>query len=411
MTGRYDLNGANLSVDELQPLLPEAHRSRLRPRCMCVPGGVPMYVALYDDFVLKRMPDTGPLHHPTCDSFEPGAAVSGRHELRTAITTDDDLRIHLVTGFALWKRAAPGTASSALEPAPEGKSLAPRDLGRARKCSLAGFTHLLWEEADLNRWHPRMQGKRGQWTLHKYLEREAQRIYVANTRLAERLYVPEAFRVAEKDAIAERRRQRLSFLSPMDDAGNQPLGLMIGEFAQIREWWGNTEVQIKHAADLRLRIAKSKWARIEERFRNVLSAAGSNLPGNQQPHVLMAGIVSSSREGVYQIEAVTMMLMSSQWIPLEGSYEIPMVERLIAEQRMFLKPLSYGMKSTVKLPTAVLLDAGDAPVNLYYISPSSDEQTREIRIELARQQGSGGWVWDGLAGVDPALPRPAQFIP
>ena len=179
--------------------------------CSCVADGLPMYIAYYGMYMLKRMPDTGPQHHPSCDSFEPEAGLSGRGDLGASIQVDAEQRIHVTTNFSLSKRSRLSEPSLAEPQAPAASQGLPAPSPRTPKCSLAGLLHLLWDEAGFNRWHPKMQGKRWQATLHKYLTQEAQRVEVNGIPLAERLYVPEPWRVADKDAIAERRRQHLAF--------------------------------------------------------------------------------------------------------------------------------------------------------------------------------------------------------
>ena len=71
--------------DMADPLLQEAlacvHDGADRPRCLCVPEGVEMYVARHRQYVVKRMPGTGGQHHPQCPSYEPDAQQSGLGEL------------------------------------------------------------------------------------------------------------------------------------------------------------------------------------------------------------------------------------------------------------------------------------------------------------------------------------------
>src|SRR5690606_33183690 len=66
---------------ELQNVLADVYDTPERPRCLCVLGGVEMYVARHRQFVIKRMPDTGCQHHPSCPSFEPEHQQSGLGEL------------------------------------------------------------------------------------------------------------------------------------------------------------------------------------------------------------------------------------------------------------------------------------------------------------------------------------------
>ena len=80
---RFAIGGRLVDADDpqLQDLLAQAYEAPGRPRCLCVAGGVEMYVAFHRHFQIKRMPETGPRHHLGCPSFEPEASQSGLGEL------------------------------------------------------------------------------------------------------------------------------------------------------------------------------------------------------------------------------------------------------------------------------------------------------------------------------------------
>ena len=65
----------------LQDALARVYTTPERPRCMCVRGGIEMYVAKHRRYVVKRMPNSGHEHHPTCASYEPELGQSGLGEL------------------------------------------------------------------------------------------------------------------------------------------------------------------------------------------------------------------------------------------------------------------------------------------------------------------------------------------
>ncbi|HEY1092100.1 MAG TPA: DUF1173 family protein, partial [Burkholderiaceae bacterium] len=84
-----------------------AYSRRRRPRCLCCPEGIEMYVArLRDGYIVKRMPETGSRHAPDCASFEPPTKLSGlRHLMGTAIKEDPNTGMTtLRLGFSLSKR-------------------------------------------------------------------------------------------------------------------------------------------------------------------------------------------------------------------------------------------------------------------------------------------------------------------
>src|ERR1700674_3814508 len=71
----------NAADPQLQDALAQVYDTPERPRCMCVSGGVEMYVAKHGHYVVKRMPDTGSRHNTACNSFEPELGLSGLGEL------------------------------------------------------------------------------------------------------------------------------------------------------------------------------------------------------------------------------------------------------------------------------------------------------------------------------------------
>jgi hypothetical protein len=67
---KYLINGKVYAADDpaFQEALARTYGTPVRPRCLCVAGSVEMYVSKFGDFVIKRMPDSGAEHEPTCPS-------------------------------------------------------------------------------------------------------------------------------------------------------------------------------------------------------------------------------------------------------------------------------------------------------------------------------------------------------
>ncbi len=68
---RFAIKGRVIGADDpqLQDALSHVYDTPERPRCLCVGGGVEMYVARHRQFVVKRMPDSGNTHHPGCPHY------------------------------------------------------------------------------------------------------------------------------------------------------------------------------------------------------------------------------------------------------------------------------------------------------------------------------------------------------
>src|SRR6202051_3133825 len=140
---RFDDLIVAAGADDLQAYLGNAHGEKMRPLCLCIPNGVPMYVAkVGEHYVIKRMPSTGGTHAPDCASYEPPAELSGLGEVKgEAIRENIEHSITtLKLDFSLSKmsgRAAPAPSGVAAD--------AVRTDGA--KLTLRGTLHYLWEEA------------------------------------------------------------------------------------------------------------------------------------------------------------------------------------------------------------------------------------------------------------------------
>jgi hypothetical protein len=401
---RFSFGGRVIDAGDprLQELLAGIRESSTRLRCMCVPDGVEMYVAFHRQYLVKRMPDSGPRHHPTCPSFEPGPASSGLGELMgDAVVRLDGERFELHVGFA-WSRSTKRTGA-------HGEAADVAEVGRPkRRMSLRALTHFLFERAGLNRWAPAMAGKRGQGVLHRHLMLAAEDIRVKGEALAERLYVPEPFREERKAELADRRRARLAILQARDES--HPMALVIGEFKTSEPSVAGRRIWVRHMPDAPLLAEPQTWRRIERGFSSLFEARDAD--GGQGLRLLLAALIRARREDTYEIELASLMLASETWIPLEGVHEAPLVRALVEQGRRFVKPLRYDARSASAFANVLLLDAGAQPVPLHVVSPfmkASDRILKDRTLEGA--DGAGAWVWsleEPLPALPVVLPRAAS---
>ncbi len=113
-----------------------------------------------------------------------------------------------------------------------------------------------------------------------------------------------------------------------------------------------------------------------------------------QVRLIAACLVYAKHEHLYQIESLTLMMTSTQLIPLDHAYEKDVVDKLVAEQRAFLKPLRYEAKHAGKFPNFLLLDAGERPVALDILSPFLTDQERAAKASAIGARNPKGWAWD-----------------
>ncbi len=390
---------------DLQTALAAIYETPERPRCLCVEGGVDLYISRRSSvYHLARMPGTGNQHHPTCPDYEPNPASSGRGALMgdgIVEKSPDTLEIHV--GFPL-SRSPGGRAI------PRGEATPPREVHAPKhRLSLQAVLHTLYETARFNRWYPAMDGARNQGVLCKYLMEAANRILVRGEPLASRLYVPEPFTTDRKDEIAARRREKLAFLNASDQGKDFQFGFVIGEFKEAEASAASCKVRIKHMPDMPLRMDTKAWARVERVYQPLLEATEADVP--RKPRVLVAALIYAKQENVYQIERLTMMLVSDQYVPLNGAFELPLLEQLQSDKRTFIKPLQYDSPSASSFANFLLLDAasgqgGDYPVHV--MSKFVDAKEQALKASAVEKCGPDAWVWRTDEAMPP-LPGPRRY--
>ena len=390
---RLAIKGGVLAVDDpgLQDALSGVYETQERPRCLCVPGGVEMYVAKHRQYVVKRMPDTGKHHHPGCSSYEPDPQESGLGELMGEAVLERELgKVELRVDFP-WTRTSGRTVARR----------EPRDVAEVgavrRRMSLRAVTHYLFERAGFNRWSPAMEGKRSQGVLHKYLHEAAEDLTVKGVALADRLYVPEQFSEATRFETAQRRRSKLAVLNADDE--HAPLAIVLGEFKAVDSAALGNRVWIKHMPDAPLLVASKTWERMLRVFAPLFEARDTD--AGHKVRLVITALIRARREHTYEIDAASMMLTSTHWIPVEGVHELPLIDALVVAHRRFIKPLRYDARRDVAFPNALLLDSGPHAVPLHIVSPFMDSKERQAKEVAISGAGPAVWSWRTTDSMPP----------
>jgi hypothetical protein len=398
---RFFIKGCTYAATDarLQDALARIYETPERPRCMCVRGGVDMYVAKHRQYVVKRMPGTGNRHHPSCASYEPEHGQSGLGELiGECVIEHSPESIELRVDFPLTR--VPGRAIARGESVPPGEIKATR-----RRMSLRAVMHYLFERAGFNRWTPAMEGKRSQAVIHKYLMEAAAEIEMKGARLSERLYVPEPFSEERKAEIAERRRDKMSVLLLPEDDMQLKMALVLGELKGTEASNFRRKVWIKHMPDAPLFIDNKSWERIERAYGDMLEARDADTKSRQR--VVICALVYAKREHTYQIDTASLMLATENWIPIEGMHEVDLIHALTEQKRRFMKPLRYDARSAVVFSNALLLDTGETPTPLHIFSEFKDTKEKSAKEKIIKEAGESSWVWYTGKSM-PALPAIAK---
>jgi hypothetical protein len=251
-----------------------------------------------------------------------------------------------------------------------------------------------------------MQGKRSYWVLRKFLLKACEEVETKGLRLTERVFIPENFSRELAAEIARRHKAALSILfSPEADLQFKMM-VAIGELKDFRQTTLGYEVALKHLPDCAFFLDHEAGARTKRAFEPELQSWTAG-----QVRLIAACLVYAKREHLCQIESLTLMMTSAQWIPLDQTCEKDVVDKLVAEQRAFLKPLRYEAKHAGRFPNFLLLDAGERPVALDILSSFLTAQERAAKAGAIATRSPRGWAWDTARSGVPDLPPKAVMRP
>lgn len=376
--------------------LAEAFSRREHPLCLCCPDGVPMYVARFGErHILKRMPGTGSQHDVDCDSYEPPSDLSGLASVEgeAIIENVEDGTTALKLGFSLSKlagRTAPaaGESTAAGEAKTDGARL-----------SLKAMLHFLWDRAGFNRWRPAMTGRRNWAVLRKFLLGAAAESTAKGKPLAHSLYVPEMFDARREDAIVQRRAEFMS-RAIQSNGNRRSLAILIGEVKEIAPSRIGARLVVKHAPRFPFMLADDVERRMKKAFANELALWDANV----ESHLITVATFGIGAAGVAAIEAIALMAVNENWIPVETGYEAMLVERLTKSGASFVKSLRYNLPATEPMASVIVTRPGGQLTALYIVPDDADAAFREKLEELIGESGMAAWVWDIAGGPMPELP-------
>ncbi|OWY41157.1 hypothetical protein CEK28_00040 [Xenophilus sp. AP218F] len=395
--GHYLLGSENLSDGDpsFSAVLASLYSQKQRPLCLCRTPGVEMYIAKVGSrFVLKRMPNSGGLHDPECDSYEPPAELSGLGQVMGA-AIQEDIEAGITTlklNFSLAKtgnRAPPqGTAKESDSVKTDGTKL-----------TLRGTLHYLWEQAHFNKWMPGMAGKRNWAVVRKYLLQAAANKQAKGGSLTDILYIPEAFNLERKEEIVQRRLARMGKFATVEK-GSRKLQLLIAEVKEFAPARYGQKIVVKHLPDYHFMLPDDLFTRIKKRFGEEIGLWDSV----ENARLIVIGTFGVNSSGVASIEEAALMVTNENWIPFEHLYDKTLIDGLITSNRRFIKGLRYNLPSGRPLASMILTDTRPAAVAMYIVPPDVANEYRQVVNELLDESQLSAWVWITENGSMPPLP-------
>jgi len=384
--------------EDFQEVLAYAYQNNMRPLCGCnssVP--VHLYVAKIASraaYELRRMPKAGGRHASDCDHYEPPAGLSGLAQVQGHAILADDLSdtVELKLDFALSKISGRTLPTPKDTPSDSVKS-------DGTKLTLRGLLHYLWHSAQLDKWYPAMQGRRGYGTFFKYINQAASGKVAKSKALSEMLYVPEPHDPAREADIRRRRMLQLAQLA--GSSGNTTrLGLIVGELYELRPAQFGYQAVFKGSLDCPFRVNEDLYKRMIKNFKTALSMWDQNI---RDSHLILIATFTVDSAGTPLLNEVAAMNVTHNWIPFESIYEKTLIEALTEQKRTFWKCLRFNLPISAPMANAVITDTSEATA-LCILPPGGGEEQQE---ELVRQLSTDGmpiWFWRAGEQELPQLP-------
>lgn len=394
----YQANGRDFdeASPDLQQVLARLHGQKIRPVCLCRQPPLEAYIArLGDRFVIKRMPDTGPLHATDCDHYEPPAELSGLGEVFGSAIQEsaDDGKTSLRLAFSLSKGAS--------RKPPAGDGAEPDSVtSDGRKLTLRGTLHYLWDQAGLTRWTPGMEGKRHWAVVRRHLLLAAAGAAAKGAALDSLLYVPEAFSVEHREEIDARRSARLAPLIAQSARGSRPLMVAIAEVKDIAPARYGHRIIARHLGNFPFLLPEDLHKRMAKRFARELELWGA-VDGAR---LVMIGTFGITPAGIASMEELALMTVTDHWIPFEDLREKQLLDELDRHRRSFRKGLRYNLASSRPLAQVLLSDTQPTPAALYILPAAPAPAYLAALRELVTGSKLPAWFWEHATGAMPALP-------
>ena len=381
-------------------LVEAAYQQKIRPECMCHRPSPPMYIAhVGEQYIVKRMPNSGVNHAPDCDSFETPTELSGFGDVDgSAIQRIENNRISLRFDFALSRNG------SQIKPGePREKTSA---VSSGKRLTLRGTLHYLWEEARLNRWFPAMAGRRNWFVIQKHLMLAADAKEAKRAPLKTLLYIPEFF---DSERKAEIRQRRLARLAPIAQSGGKQLMLLIAEVSKIEKGRFGYVLIAKHLPDFTFSMSEDLNKSYEKIFAKVLGLWNFV----QNSHLVAIATFAMTPAGTPEIQEISTMLTTANWLPIENSYDNELIELLTEQKRSFVKTLRYNLSKEEPIATAMLTDVQPEGCALYISLGQLDKDgpTPEMVEELMSSSLYPSWLWEPALGIPPELPSSTKISP
>lgn len=368
------------STEGLQRILEGAYDKKARPLCQCSRQEPAMYIAkVGNEYILKRMPGTGHLHDPVCETFDPPPELSGLGQVNgQAIVTDEAGGTMLKLDFPLSVKG--GRAAPVADPGEAASSA----VASPAKLRLLAMLHYLWEAAGLNRWRNSFGRRRSWFIIHRELMAAAAKVSTKAGPISGNLFVPPLYTIEEKERLAADRRRFLHRLQPV--AGKPtPLGIVIAEYKGYEPSTYGRKLILKHLPDYPMFLDEETG----KRFDRIAADKIETIEATPNSHLIVIATFSP-KPSHGNIREIAVMPVNGQWIPFDHDREHQLLDALA--ERDFIKCLKYNLSATAPVANALLLDTG-TPVAMFAPNHDLGEEEFTALQKIAADGVYPPWLW------------------
>jgi hypothetical protein len=228
------------------------------------------------------------------------------------------------------------------------------------------------------------------------------------------LFIPETFVLEKADELRGRRDGRLASVKRPPN-GPRPLMLAIAEIKAVAPARYGHKMTFRHLADFPFLLDDELHKALLKRFAAELDLNSAV----EDSHLVAIGTFGLSESGLAHLEEVSLMVTTSNWLPVETMHEKQLLDALTAQGRRFVKGLRYNLPSSKPLASVVATGTAPDATAIYVVPAGGSEEYRASLDALIAESRFAAWRWDvaseGMPALPPAsrraLPPPRRAVP
>lgn len=176
--------------------------------------------------------------------------------------------------------------------------------------------------------------------------------------------------------------------------------LLVAEVKEVVPARYGFKAVIKHLPDQAFGLDEQLYRQLGRRFEPELALWASA----EDVHMVVIATFGVSEAGIPLISEMSLMPVTSQWLPIEDVFERQLLDRLVAEGRSFIKGLRYNMAPGSLFASATLTDVVNSAPILVIASPGIGDAAVDALLRDLAPAKAPPWLWRAAAEAMPVLP-------